>query len=179
LLTGLAPPSSVPDRPAPVPRPVPVVIVMQDEIVVPEPPPSVKRPSPPPLAEPEPWVPGEVESPVPERSAPEARELSVPPSVGAARADFVVFDDPPRPRRMAVVEYPESARAAGVEGWVICAIRIDEEGRVTDVRILDGSAEMFHEAARTALRASTFTPARQSGRPVACVVVQRIEFTLD
>lgn len=177
-LLGLAPPRAARERPAADPPSQPRFVELEAEIVVPPPPAEVRRPDAP-EADPEPWVEEVVDAPDAPEPSPEEILPPGPAPAAVAGESFVVFDEPPHPRRMAVVEYPGTAREAGIEGWVLCAIRIDEEGLVTEVRILDGSSELFHEAARAALLRSTFTPARQSGRPVACVVVQRIEFRLD
>jgi TonB family protein len=176
-LLGLAPPSAAPDRPAVDARSTPTFVALTDEIVLPVPPEPVHRSR---AVDPEPeaWVEEIARAPEPDSPRPESIGPPLPAAV-APGEEFVVFDEPPHPRRMAVAEYPEIAREAGVEGWVLCAIRIDVRGLVTEVRILDGSSEMFHDAARAALLRSTFSPALQSGRPVACLVVQRVEFRLE
>lgn len=83
--------------------------------------------------------------------------------------------DNPRPR------YPESLRAAHVEGSVLARFVVDSSGRVEPGSIVLGDAThaLFAEAVRDALLRSRFVPAEVGGRHVRQLVEQRFLFALD
>jgi protein TonB len=76
--------------------------------------------------------------------------------------------------------YTETARRAGVQGVVITEAVIDEQGRVTNVRVLRGLPMGLTEAAIEAVQQWRFKPAMTSnGKPVkvffSCTVDFRIQ----
>lgn len=60
--------------------------------------------------------------------------------------------------------YPPLAQAAGVEGKVILEARVGPDGRVRDVRIVEGHT-LFDEAALTSVRSRRYEPLRLNGVP--------------
>lgn len=80
------------------------------------------------------------------------------------------------------LSYPEIGRKAGIEGRVILMVSIDEEGKLTDVRVLkkinDGKAG-FEESAANAVRAVRWKPAERAGKPVASEVAIPVIFRLN
>lgn len=65
------------------------------------------------------------------------------------------------------LDYPDRAARAGVGGRVQAMVMIDEAGVVTDVTVANAEpAGYFEDAARAALAAARFTPARRGERPV-------------
>ncbi|HEV2864129.1 MAG TPA: TonB family protein [Pyrinomonadaceae bacterium] len=62
-------------------------------------------------------------------------------------------------------EYPEEARAAGVEGTVTVKILVDEEGKVVTAEAVSGP-ELLRPAAEAAARLARLSPTRLSGEPV-------------
>jgi protein TonB len=73
----------------------------------------------------------------------------------------------PKAIRRTPIPYPESAQKAGLEGALICFLRINENGDVVDV-ILKGSVSPdCDKAAIDALKTWKFTPAQNKGKPVA------------
>ena len=65
------------------------------------------------------------------------------------------------------VEYPESARRAGVEGQVVVRFVVGETGEIRDVRVASSPDPRLSQAALQAVHAARFRPATRDGRPVA------------
>lgn len=74
--------------------------------------------------------------------------------------------------------YPEAMRAGGISGVVKLEALIDKEGRVRAVNILKSAGEYFDEAARQAVLASTFYPAKVDSEPVAVLLRLPVRFGL-
>ncbi len=91
--------------------------------------------------------------------------------------EFVPVEEQPVPVKQPRPIYPEIARQAGVEGVVYVQALIDREGKVRDVKVQKGP-EMFQEAAKEAMRESTWKPATRQGKPVTVWVAYPIRFTL-
>lgn len=77
-------------------------------------------------------------------------------------------------------EYPAAARRLGLEGKAIIAALVDSNGRVRESKIVrsSGSDYLDSAAVRSAYQ-NMFSPAIQSGRPIAVWVTYRVEFKLD
>jgi TonB family protein len=73
-------------------------------------------------------------------------------------------------------QYPEDARAAGVQGVVILEAIIDEVGAVSSVRVLR-SIPLLDEAALDAVRQWQFTPTLLNGVPVSVMMTTTVNFT--
>ncbi len=82
---------------------------------------------------------------------------------------------PPRLLAQASVVYPPMARLAHAEGTVVIDARIDETGRVGEMRVLSGPA-IFHAAAKESLAQWRYQPALLNGRPVATYLYVTIQF---
>ncbi len=63
--------------------------------------------------------------------------------------------------------YPDSARAAGIEGRVIVSALVNEVGAVFEAHVLRPAHPLLDRAAIEAVRSWTFAPARHHVRPVA------------
>jgi outer membrane biosynthesis protein TonB len=64
-----------------------------------------------------------------------------------------------------------------IPGWVEFRVRIDEEGRVLEVELLEASAPALEEPARTAQREARYEPVRDPrGMPIRVWFRERIEF---
>jgi TonB family protein len=89
-----------------------------------------------------------------------------------ARFDQAVLVSQPTPR------YPQVLETARLEGRVAFEFVIDTVGRVqpSSIRILESTHEAFSAAARTAVTAAIFEPARLSGHPVRQLTRQAIRF---
>ena len=58
-----------------------------------------------------------------------------------------------------------------VLGWVV-----DEQGRVTDVEVVEASAKVFETAVLGWIRDVRFEPGQQDGRAVPVKIVRRFRF---
>src|SRR4051812_30580832 len=81
---------------------------------------------------------------------------------------------PPRPVSELSAPYPSSAPAAA-KATVHVRARIDHDGRVADVTVLESGGEPFDAAALEAVRGAAFAPATREGQPVDAV----LEITFD
>jgi protein TonB len=70
------------------------------------------------------------------------------------------------------VKYPDLARRAGIEGRVIIQFVVNEQGKVTNPRVVRGIGGGCDEEALRAVQAAKFTPGMQRGRPV------RVQYSL-
>jgi TonB family protein len=76
-------------------------------------------------------------------------------------------------------KYTEEAKQAGLEGTVILDIVVGEDGRVRDVKIVQGLAQGLSEAAIRAAKACRFTIGERDGKPVPVRVTQfKVRFAL-
>jgi protein TonB len=76
--------------------------------------------------------------------------------------------------------YPESLRAAGIDGSVTAQFVVDSTGRVDLARltILESQHPLFSAAVRTALARMRYLPAEAGGARVAQLVQQTFQFTV-
>ena len=75
--------------------------------------------------------------------------------------------------------YSEQARRAGVQGMVIVEAVIDEQGQVTNVRLVRGLPMSLDVAAMQAVQQWRFKPARLNGRPVKVFYTLTVNFTIQ
>jgi periplasmic protein TonB len=76
-------------------------------------------------------------------------------------------------------EYPESMKAAEMEGQVLLAVTIDERGKVVALKVKRSDNALFAKAAQAALKRCEFTPGTQNGTPVTTTIDIPIKFILD
>jgi len=88
-------------------------------------------------------------------------------------------DSPPRPTYQAPVDYPSSARARGVQGYVVLSLLISAAGEIEKVQVLEAEpAGIFEDYAIQGVRNWRFEPAQYQGRSVKVWARQRIRFDL-
>jgi protein TonB len=77
--------------------------------------------------------------------------------------------------------YPETLRAAGIEGRVVAVFVVSERGLVEEgsVRILHSDNSLFENAVRSALGRMRFAPAETGGKKVRQLVQMPFLFTLS
>lgn len=76
-------------------------------------------------------------------------------------------------------DYPLIARQNGKDGRVVLTVLIDNEGRIRDVRLLQGAYEALNEVALRKVREAIFTPAYDDkNKAVSCKVTLPIRFEL-
>jgi protein TonB len=95
-----------------------------------------------------------------------------PLHVGGAVTKPVLIDGP-QPR------YTELARRAGTQGIVILEAIIDEQGRVTDLRVVKDLPMGLDKAALEAVRSWRFQPSTLNGRPVKVYYNLTVNFSLQ
>jgi protein TonB len=75
--------------------------------------------------------------------------------------------------------YSELARRAGVQGTVIVEAVIDQQGRVTDVRVVRGLPMNLDRAAVEAIQQWRFKPAMMGDHPVKIYYTLTVNFTIQ
>lgn len=174
-------------EPKPAPKPA--------QKTLPPPAPPVQRP-PPPAAEESSSVPtAAVARPAPDAAAPpgEARSTATAvevdePSreVGASpgtvsraplTADFGTANGP-RVLQLEQPHYPERALRLRREGEVLLRLEIDSSGHLQSATVFQSAGYGFDESALDAVRRARFAPAIRNGRPVPCVALLPVSFTL-
>ena len=73
--------------------------------------------------------------------------------------------------------YPEVARQAGIEGDVLLRVYVSSSGRVTNLRVLDGSP-ILARAAAEAVQQWQYQPPRMNGSPANVVTTLVVSFRL-
>jgi TonB family protein len=92
--------------------------------------------------------------------------------------------DPIKPRNLRKSElirraepvYPELARRARVEGRVLIAVTVDEEGNVFEIRMIAGHP-LLVEAALSAIRQWKYSPTLLNGEPVPAIFTVTMQFS--
>lgn len=74
--------------------------------------------------------------------------------------------------------YPPEAVTKGVQGKVFVMAFVDENGKVTDVKVLRGIGSGCDEAAVQAVKACTFDPGQHEGKNVKVKMSLAIQFKL-
>ncbi len=74
--------------------------------------------------------------------------------------------------------YPRAAVARGIEGWVDLEFTVSAMGRVEDVRVVDSSAALFHQASIDAIEGYRFAPFLLHGRPVPVRAALRFNYRM-
>jgi TonB family protein len=92
--------------------------------------------------------------------------------------DYVAVEEMPVLINIPQPTYPDLARDMGTEGTVVLRLLVGKDGKVADVRVVNGP-EVLQEAAINAAKQATFKPALQQHRPVAVWVQVPIKFSLQ
>ena len=92
---------------------------------------------------------------------------------------FIAFDEAPEPISGIRAKYPSMAKAAGIEGTVVVEFFINKKGIVTEVNVISGTGTVLDEAAVTAVKSSTWKPARQRTKKVGVWIEQPLRFYLN
>lgn len=99
-----------------------------------------------------------------------------PPPMQPIRVGSGLVHEPSKLKHVAPV-YPAVAVAARAEGSVIVEASIDERGRVTDVRVVQGNS-LFDKAALEAVRQWVYSPTLLDGVPVRVLMTITVHFQL-
>ncbi len=94
--------------------------------------------------------------------------------------DFVDIDEEPQPvvPFESLIEYPEAAKKAGIEGKVTIEALVGKDGRVQKVQVYKSDNDLLEAEAVRVMKAARFTPAKQSGKPVMVWITRTINFKL-
>jgi TonB family protein len=78
------------------------------------------------------------------------------------------------------LRYPDASREAGTEGKVVVTMKLTEDGRLTDIMILQSADKMLDaEAARMFFNKHEWTPATLNGKPIPLCMTFPITFRLN
>ncbi len=167
--------------------------VPQTRQQLPPPPPPVP---PPPVPVPDEAILGEEEVPEFESELDINRPLNIPPPPPPAEEEkkteekeeeepeiFVAVEEMPEiiggsEAVYKVLEYPEIARQAGMEGLVIVQVIVEPDGRPSHPTILKSAGEVLDQAAIEAVMKLRFKPGKQRGKPVRVRYAIPIRFKL-
>ncbi|HEX5758446.1 MAG TPA: TonB family protein, partial [Thermoanaerobaculia bacterium] len=132
--------------------------------------------------EPEPQPARQEPEPAPEEPAPIAAEAE-PEAPRTRQGDLVQLGPgvaPPQLVSYDKPQYPAAAKRLGVQGVVIIALLVDEEGRVQEARVAEGvkQAGGLNEAALAAARTARYRPATKDGVRVKLWTRLRVPFKL-
>ncbi len=75
-------------------------------------------------------------------------------------------------------EYPFTARRFGKEGKVVLKLLIDMHGKLQNIEVIEPSGFGFTEAAVTAIKKSSFSPAYRNGEKIASKALLSVRFIL-
>ncbi len=92
---------------------------------------------------------------------------------------FTVGMTKPEPIRQVQPRYTENARRAGIQGAVILEAVIDEQGNVTNVRVLRGLPLGLDREAVNAVQQWKFRPAMMANKPVKIYFNLTVNFTIQ
>lgn len=77
------------------------------------------------------------------------------------------------------IEYTADAKKLGIEGLIIVELDIDENGKVTRVRLRKSLHESLDRAVLDAIRSWTFAPATLAGKAIPSTLFRRARFELE
>lgn len=77
------------------------------------------------------------------------------------------------------IPYPKEAREKGIAGTVVMELLIDANGKVREVRLVNGPGFGLNEAAVAAVWSFRFSPAQAGGQAVAVRTSYRYNFVLE
>jgi protein TonB len=78
------------------------------------------------------------------------------------------------------LQYPETARAASIQGTVVIEFVVEKNGSITSPEVKHSLfPDCDKEAVRALLKLPKWIPAEQMGRPVRCYFIISIKFTLQ
>ena len=132
--------------------------------------------------------------PDPPSSLPDAVEKSLPATAASAEPEGpspalagsgspwypAAFGTREGPRLVGTIQpaYPPRARRLQKEGQVVIQLRLDRNGTLCEAKVVKGAGFGFDEAALVAIRKARFLPAVRDGRPVPCLALLPIRFTI-
>lgn len=90
------------------------------------------------------------------------------------------LDVQPRARGRIEPVYPEAADAQRLSGRVRLQLKLEADGRVSDVEVVQADPpDVFDDSAVRAFRAARFSPAWRGGRPVRALLLIEVEYAWE
>lgn len=77
------------------------------------------------------------------------------------------------------IVYPEKARKQGVEGKVMLKVLVGADGKVKNIKVIHSDSKLLNNAAKKAVKHTTFTSAKKGDRNVKAWVVLPVVFRLN
>jgi protein TonB len=74
--------------------------------------------------------------------------------------------------------YPEQAKKLGIQGQVDLELFVDEQGKISNLKVLKSPHVLITQAALTTVKFWEFTPARKDGVPFGTKLIITINFRL-
>lgn len=126
----------------------------------------------------------ELPAPAEPAPAPLAEVAPAPPPVATitSSVDLTYYtardvDEHPHAVREIVPDYPAAADQRRLSGRVRLQLKLEADGRVSDIDVQDASPPgMFEDSAVKAFRDARFVPARRNGRPVRALVLIEVKY---
>lgn len=121
----------------------------------------------------------EAEAPAP-AGTPPASPVAISSPVDLTYYSTREVDVPPRALHDIVPGYPEAAEREAQSGKVRLSLKLDVNGRVSDVEVVDADPPgLFEESARAAFAAARFSPAYRGGKPVRVQMMIEVVYDLE
>jgi len=89
--------------------------------------------------------------------------------------EYFAVEEEPKIFDTVIPEYPKFAERAGIEGTIHLKILVNKKGLVDSVKVIKGP-KIFHKPSIDAAKKTTFIPAKQYDKPVACWVIIPFKF---
>lgn len=138
-----------------------------------------------PAADPLPSPPAASVPPVVSPPAPAAKDsprslVQIPTAVDLAYYSAREVDVLPRALRDIRPDYPTEADRRRLSGNVKLQIKLEADGRVSDIEVVESTPEgMFDESALAAFRQARFSPAQRNGRPVRALIMIEVKYDYE
>jgi len=143
--------------------------------IVPVPPAADPLPSPPAAS-----VPPVVSPPAAAEKKSQRSLVEIPTAVDLAYYSAREVDVLPRALREIRPDYPPEADHWRLSGSVKLQIKLEADGRVSDIEVVESTPEgMFDESALAAFRQARFSPAQRNGRPVRALIMIEVKYDYE
>lgn len=108
-------------------------------------------------------------------------KMSTPSGLSSGTEKVMLLGEAGSPRfiHRELPVYPFMARKLGKEGKVLLRLALDAQGVLLRIDTVEANGFGFAEAARSAIRKSTFAPAVKDGRAVSSQVLVSVKFVLQ
>jgi len=106
--------------------------------------------------------------------------VEIPTAVDLAYYSAREVDVLPRALRDIRPDYPTEADRRRLSGSVKLQIKLEADGRVSDIEVVESTPEgMFDESALAAFRQARFSPAQRNGRPVRARILIEVKYDYE